>query len=71
MTEYDYWKIFPRMPKKVTIGDITVAEKSGWSYIWIRYADATDQNVLVKQPIAVYVEKVYHDGDFSGLGIGV
>ena len=21
MTEYDYWKIFPRMPRKVTIGD--------------------------------------------------
>ena len=26
MTEYDYWKIFPRMPKKVTIGDITVRD---------------------------------------------
>jgi hydroxymethylglutaryl-CoA lyase len=26
MTEYDYWKIFPRMPKKVTMGDITVRD---------------------------------------------
>jgi len=26
MTEYDYWKIFPKMPKKVTIGDITVRD---------------------------------------------
>ena len=26
MTEYDYWKIFPRMPKKVTIGDITIRD---------------------------------------------
>jgi hydroxymethylglutaryl-CoA lyase len=26
MTEYDYWKIFPRMPKKVTIADITVRD---------------------------------------------
>ncbi|MDD5107791.1 MAG: hypothetical protein PHC49_19525, partial [Desulfuromonadaceae bacterium] len=26
MTEYDYWKIFPRMPKRVTIGDITVRD---------------------------------------------
>jgi hydroxymethylglutaryl-CoA lyase len=26
MREYDYWKIFPRMPKKVTIGDITVRD---------------------------------------------
>ena len=26
MTEYNYWAIFPRMPKKVTIGDITVRD---------------------------------------------
>ena len=26
MTEYDYWKVFPRMPRKVTIGDITVRD---------------------------------------------
>jgi len=26
MTEYDYWRIFPRMPRKVTIGDITVRD---------------------------------------------
>ena len=26
MTEYDYWKIFPRMPKKATIGDITIRD---------------------------------------------
>jgi len=26
MTEYDYWKIFPRMPKKITIGDITIRD---------------------------------------------
>ena len=26
MTEYDLWKIFPRMPKKVTIGDITLRD---------------------------------------------
>jgi hydroxymethylglutaryl-CoA lyase len=26
MTEYDYWKIFPRMPGKVTLGDITVRD---------------------------------------------
>jgi hydroxymethylglutaryl-CoA lyase len=25
-TEYDYWKIFPRMPKKVTVGDITIRD---------------------------------------------
>jgi len=26
MTEYDYWKIFPKMPKKAAIGDITVRD---------------------------------------------
>ena len=26
MTEYDYWKIFPKMPKKVDIGDITIRD---------------------------------------------
>ncbi|SMC90679.1 hydroxymethylglutaryl-CoA lyase [Desulfocicer vacuolatum DSM 3385] len=26
MTEYDMWKVFPRMPKKVIIGDITVRD---------------------------------------------
>jgi len=26
MTEYDYWKIFPKMPKKVNIGDITIRD---------------------------------------------
>jgi hydroxymethylglutaryl-CoA lyase len=26
MTEYDLWKIFPRMPKKVMIGDITIRD---------------------------------------------
>lgn len=25
-TEYDFWKIFPRMPKKVVIGDITIRD---------------------------------------------
>ena len=26
MTEHDYWKVFPRMAKKVTLGDITVRD---------------------------------------------
>jgi hypothetical protein len=37
----------------------------------VRYADAEDAaaKALVKKPIAVYIEKVYADGDFSLLGI--
>ena len=35
-------------------------------------ADAEDAaaKAIVKKPVAVYIEKVYKLGDFSGLGIG-
>ena len=38
----------------------------------MRYADAeeTTAKVLVKKPIAVYVEQVYPMAAFAGLGIG-
>jgi len=37
----------------------------------VRYTDVEDTSakMLVKQPVAAYVEKVYEEGDFSGLGI--
>lgn len=54
----------------LVIGDITGIDKRGWEYLWVRYADAEDEQVLVKQPIAVYVERVYDEGNFAGLGIG-
>ena len=56
----------------LTVGDITDIDKKGWEYMWVRYADAEDATAkaIVKKPVAVYVEKVYEEGDFSGLGIG-
>ena len=45
--------------------------KGGWEYLRVRCSDAESEKVLVKQPIAVFVEKVYESGDLSGLGIGV
>ncbi len=56
----------------LTIGEITGIDKKGWEYLWVRYADADDDTAkaLVKKPIAVYIEQVYADGDFSLLGIG-
>jgi len=53
-----------------TIGSITGINKKGHEYLWVRYRDAVDSNVLLKQPDAVYVSKVYKDSDFSLLGIG-
>jgi len=40
--------------------------------MWVRYEDREDDaaNVLVKKPTAVYIEKVYEDGNFALLGIG-
>jgi hypothetical protein len=55
----------------LTVGDIVGIDKKGWEYLWVRYADVDDlaANVLVKRPIAAYVEKVYELGDFAGLGL--
>ena len=56
----------------IVVGDIVGIDKKGWEYMWVRYADAEDAaaKTLIKKPVAVYIEKVYEDGDFSVLGIG-
>ena len=72
------WEIsfrFASSPNRTNITDIptiTVASKKGWEYLWIRYHDVLDTTakMLVKRPCAAYVEKVYEEGSFSGLGIG-
>jgi len=55
----------------IPVGNITVASKKGWEYLWVRYADAEDAGAkaLVKRPASAHVEKVYHSADFSSLGI--
>lgn len=55
----------------LTIGNITGISKKGHDYLWVRYEPSVSSNALIKLPKAVYVDKVYRDGDFSGLGIGV
>jgi len=70
------WEInfrFAGSPNKtnLTIGPITGIAKKGWEYLWVRYADVEDtaSKNLVKQPIAAYIEQVYEEGDYTGLGI--
>jgi hypothetical protein len=72
----DDWEItfrFAASPNKtgLTVGDITGIDKKGWEYMWVRYADAEDAaaKAIVKKPVAVYIEKVYEEGDFGLLGI--
>jgi hypothetical protein len=59
------------LPLKV--GEINNIAKGGHEYLWVKYATVADtsKNQLTRQPIAVYVNRVYPDGDFSQLKIGV
>jgi hypothetical protein len=50
-------------------GPLTVT-KEGWEYLWVRFEDRVDADALVKIPVAYYVERVYHYGDLSALGLG-
>jgi hypothetical protein len=56
----------------IVVGEITGIAKKGWEYMWVRYADAEDDaaKAIVKKPVAVYVEKVYEEGDFAAMGVG-
>jgi hypothetical protein len=55
----------------LSIGPINGINKKGWEYLWVRYSDQEDTaaKALVKRPIAAYVERVYHEGNFGALGI--
>jgi len=73
----DYFSIsykFSRLPNReeFDIGEITVASKRGHDYMWVRYQTSEDSaaKCLVQTPMAVIVDEVYPDGDFSLLGIG-
>jgi hypothetical protein len=53
----------------ITIGSITGIAKKGHEYLWVFYRPNLSGNFLVRIPVAVYVHKVYEDGDFNTLGI--
>jgi hypothetical protein len=57
----------------ITVGSITGIEKKGHEYMWVRYEAESDtaSKTLLKVPKYVYVNKVYREASFSGLGIGV
>jgi len=73
----DDWEItyrFAGSPNRsgLTVGPITGISKKGWEYMWVRYADTEDAaaKAIVKKPVAVYIERVYDEGNFASLGIG-
>lgn len=72
----DDWEIsfrFAASPNatNLSVGPIGGIAKKGWEYLWARYADQEDpaSHAIVKRPVAAYVERVYDEGDFGGLGI--
>lgn len=72
----DDWEItyrFAASPNAfgLSVGQMSGISKKGWEYLWVRYADSEDTSakVLVKKPIAAYVEQVYPYGNFGALGI--
>lgn len=58
-----------RNKENQTIGDINGIDKKGWEYLWVLYEETedTDAKRLAKRPVAVYIEQVYEEGDFSTL----
>ncbi len=56
----------------LSVGSIVGIEKKGWEYLWIRYQAAEDATarMLIRKPMAAYVERVYREGSFGSLGIG-
>jgi len=70
----DQWEInasFAASPNQtgLTIGDINGIAKKGWEYLWVYFEDTEDTSakMLVKRPLAVYIERVYDPGDFGDL----
>ena len=58
--------------QNLVVGNITGITKLGWQYMHIRYqaADAVSsgETFRIQYPVGVYVEQVYHYGDFQLLG---
>lgn len=54
------------------IGNFTYS-KDGWDIAWFRYKEAeqtiSNKKIIVRTPVAMYVERVYPEADFEDLGI--
>jgi len=57
----------------LAVGDITVAVKNGWDYLWVGYSDEADLTAkrIVKRPSDAFVERVYERRNFASLSIGI
>jgi len=60
----------PETAAAISVGTISGIVKKGHEYLWIRYESAVDGSDLLKRPKYAYVNQVYREASFSGLGIG-
>ncbi len=51
----------------IKVGDITVPNKAGWDYLWVRYEKIEDAGFVFPIPVHAYVEKVYERFAFAQL----
>lgn len=51
----------------IAVGDVTVAAKKGWEYLWALYESEEDATAkkLTPRPVAAYVEQVYDSIDLA------
>lgn len=73
-SDEDDWQIeffFEAIPNRAAfnVGDCGPLDKFGHDYLWCMYEDAEDEDVLLKQPVAAYVEQVAEAGTLTDLGI--
>lgn len=56
----------------VDVGNgIVVPAKGAWEYLWVDYAEKVIGGFVLQVPRWAFVEKVYRDGNFANLQIGV
>lgn len=52
----------------ITVGDILGIAKDGHDVAWVSWEDVVDDGKPAKKPLAVYIEKVYQETNFSIFG---
>ncbi len=54
-----------RTKTNFNVGDVSVTEKRGWHHMSVEYKDSEDENVFVKVPDVVHIDRVYPTTDFN------
>ena len=68
MVTYNFWQ--QDDVEGLTVSPVTGVDKAGWEFAWVEYESVEDTKALATRAIAVHVEQVYDEGDFSLLQIG-